>query len=136
MTTPVVVDASAGVEIALHTARGKTLARLLPADAATWAPEHYFAEVSSAMRRLEVVERRIDARTAAVALDEAARLVRRRVNVRRLLEEAWAHRFNITTGDALYVVVAKHLRCSLLTGDRRLAGAPKLPVNVLYLAAT
>ena len=43
MTTPVVLDASAGVEIALHTARGKALARLLPADAALWAPEHYYA---------------------------------------------------------------------------------------------
>jgi predicted nucleic acid-binding protein len=30
--------------------------------------------------------------------------------------------------DGVYVVLAKHLNAPLLTGDRKLAGAPKLPV--------
>ena len=47
MTTPVVLDASAGVEITFGTARGRALSRLLPAGATLWAPEHYFAETAS-----------------------------------------------------------------------------------------
>lgn len=133
MTTPVVLDASAGVEIALRTAKGRALSRLLPAGSTLWAPEHYFAEVASALRRLEVLERRLEAATALAALETAKQLVRRRVNVRPLLDEAWEYRFNISLGDALYVVVAKHLGCPILTGDRRLAATPKLPVDVLHL---
>lgn len=136
MTTPVVLDVSAGVEIALGTARGRALSRLLPAGATLWAPEHYFAETASALRRLEVIERKLDAVTTLAAMQAASRLVRRRVNVRPLVDEAWQYRFNISLGDALYVVVAKHLGCPLLTGDRRLAGAPTLPVQVLHISGT
>jgi predicted nucleic acid-binding protein len=134
VTASVVIDASAAVEIGLNTARGRALARLLPPKPALWAPEHFFAEVASGIRRLEIVERRIDASTAAESLRKALLLPRRRVNVRPLIEEAWTYRFNITVGDALYVVVAKHLDCPLLTGDGRLASAPNLPVSVLHLA--
>lgn len=113
MTDAVVIDASAAVEIGLNTARGRALARHLPERPAFWAPEHFFAEVASAIRRLEVVERRIDATTAPAGLRRALLLPRRRVNVLPLIDEAWSYRFNITMGDVLYVVVAKHLRCPL-----------------------
>jgi hypothetical protein len=39
--TPVVIDASAGVEILANTAHGRRLARLLPTDAVGWVPEHF-----------------------------------------------------------------------------------------------
>jgi len=43
--TPVVIDASAGVEILANTAHGRRLARLLPTDAVGWVPEHFYVEV-------------------------------------------------------------------------------------------
>ena len=44
--TPVVIDASAGVEILANTAHGRRLARLLPPDAVGWVPEHFYVEVA------------------------------------------------------------------------------------------
>jgi predicted nucleic acid-binding protein len=134
VTTPVVIDASAAVEIALNTRRGRALSRLVPPGAMFWAPEHFFAEVGSAVRRLEIIERSIDASTAARVVHHALGIPRRRVNVKPLIDEAWTYRFNITLADSLYVVVANHLDCPLLTGDTRLASAPALPIDVLYLA--
>jgi hypothetical protein len=43
---PVVIDASAGVEILANTAHGRRLARLLPTDAVGWVPEHFYVEVA------------------------------------------------------------------------------------------
>ena len=136
MTATIVLDASAAVEIALNTSRGKALARLLPPQPSLWVPEHYFGEVTGALRRLELIEHKIDTVTAAAALRAVLALPTRRVNVKPLVDEAWTYRFNITIADAFYVVVAKHLDCPLLTGDRRLASAPTLPISVLYLAGT
>jgi predicted nucleic acid-binding protein len=136
VTDPVVIDASAAVEISLNTARGRALSRLLPPRPVLWVPEHYFVEVGSALRRLEVVERRIDSGTAAEALRRANSLPARRVSVRPLVAESWSRRHSITMGDALYVVLAEHLRCPILTGDRRLAGAPGLKTPVLHISST
>jgi hypothetical protein len=43
--TAVVIDASAGVEMVAGTRRGAALAKLLPAEAEGWVPEHFYAEV-------------------------------------------------------------------------------------------
>lgn len=128
MTSAVVIDASAGVEIALGTPSGLFLAQHIPERGAVWAPDHYSAEVGSAIRRLEVIERRLDGRRARRALVEALDLPTRRVGVRSLIESAWPLRFNLTIGDALYVTLARQLGCPLLTGDRRLAASPRLGV--------
>ena len=50
-----------------------------------------------------------------------------------LLLEAWTYRRNLIVHDAVYIVLAKHLDAPVLTGDRKMAGAPKLPVQVLHL---
>jgi hypothetical protein len=57
--TPVVIDASAGAEIVIDTARGRALARLLRADAVGWVPEHFYAEVMAVVRRRLVIDRLI-----------------------------------------------------------------------------
>ena len=49
--TAVVVDASAGAEIVADTRRGRALARLVPASAGGWVPEHSYAEVLAVVRR-------------------------------------------------------------------------------------
>ena len=53
---------------------------------------------------------------------------------RPLIGEAWTHRRNLIVQDAVYVVLAAHLDAPLLTGDRRIAGAPNLPIRVLHLS--
>jgi hypothetical protein len=42
--TPVVIDASAGVELAAETARGRDLRALLPLDAVPWVPKVFYVE--------------------------------------------------------------------------------------------
>ena len=49
---------------------------------------------------------------------------------RQLLFAAWMLRHNLTVPDAIYVVLARQLGAVLVTGDRRLAAAPRLGVTV------
>jgi predicted nucleic acid-binding protein len=53
---------------------------------------------------------------------------------RPLLPEAWTLRHNLIVQDAVWL--ARHLDAPLLTGDRRLANAPRLPVQVLHTSST
>jgi hypothetical protein len=48
---PVVVDASAGVELVVDTARGRALRGLLPIDAVPWAPDIFYVEVDTVLPR-------------------------------------------------------------------------------------
>jgi len=52
-----------------------------------------------------------------------------------LVPEAWTLRNNLIVQDAVYVVLARHLKAALLTGDQRLAAAPNLPIRVLHISA-
>jgi predicted nucleic acid-binding protein len=130
VSTPVVVDASAGVEMLLATDAGDTIDRALPVDAVQWVPEIYFAEVAGTIRRSELTHR-ITEQRAAAALDRLLSAPLERVQVRPLLSEAWTLRQNLTVTDALYVVLARHLRAPLVTADLKLAAAPGLGVDVI-----
>jgi hypothetical protein len=50
---PYVLDASAGVELLLHSPIGRALEGKLPPGTA-WVPELYYAEAAGALRRLEL----------------------------------------------------------------------------------
>lgn len=128
--TPLVLDASAGVELLLNTSAGRALREKLPTPAVEWAPEIYFAEVAGTLRRAELTGRLSSTRTS-VALDRLLAAPTRRVQVKPLLSEAWTLRHNITVTDALYVVLARHLDATLVTADVNLANAPGLDVTVL-----
>ena len=130
MTTQVVVDASAGVELLLGTEAGESLRAHLPRPVEEWAPEIYFSEVAGALRRAEL-HGRLSAARAAVALDRLLATPLRRVQVRSLLGEAWTLRHNVVVNDALYVVLARHLEAPLVTADRALAGSPGLGVPTI-----
>lgn len=52
--TPVVIDASAGVELAADTLRGRALRALLPADAVPWVPELFYVECGAVLRRWDL----------------------------------------------------------------------------------
>lgn len=127
--TPIVLDASAGVELLLHSATGRRVATAV-GGSTMWVPEHFYVEVGAAIRRLEL--RGIVTSTQAMAtVDRLLALPTRRASVRTLASEAWALRHNVTIGDALYVVMARHLHAVFVTLDVRLAHAPGLGVTTL-----
>ena len=128
MGVALVLDASAGVELLLDTPIGRALTAQIPAGATWWAPEHYFAEVAAVLRRHELRGLVTSTRAVSAFGDLYAAHGLRRVQVRPLLVEAWALRQNMTIADALYVVLAQHLRATLVTGDLRLVKAAPVPV--------
>lgn len=130
----VVLDASAGAEIVARTALGRRLLALAPRDRAWWVPDHFHVETAGALRRM-LLSGLIDEPRAASALDRLLRLPASVARSAPLLAEAWRYRNNLIVHDAVYVVLAEHLGAPLLTGDRKMAGAPNLPVQVLYLSA-
>jgi predicted nucleic acid-binding protein len=127
---PVVLDASAGVEIALWTDDGSRLARhILDADEIA-VPDHFHLECAAALRRMEL-RGELSPADAETALRQILALRVRRVDTIPLLPEAWTLRRNVTVADALYVAIARLLQVALVTGDTRLARAPGLGVSVL-----
>jgi predicted nucleic acid-binding protein len=126
----IVLDASAAVEMFLGTPEGRRLSAKVPKQSTTHVPEHFYAEVAAALRRMEL--------GGAITPDNAAKAYRRllaltthRAQVRPLLPAAWRLRHNLTIADALYVVLARSLGADLVTGDMRLAQAPKLGISVI-----
>ena len=128
--TPVVVDASAAVEILLRTPSGRAIEARVPPGAIEWVPELYFTEVAGALRRAEI-NGFITAERAAVAVDLLLSGPVNRAHVKPLLSEAWTMRHTITVPDAIYVALARHLQAPLITADLRLARAPGLGVEVI-----
>ena len=128
--TPIVLDASAGVELALQTPIGRQLQVKLPAGAVSWVPEHYFVEAAAVLRRLEL-RGTYDEVRVQLAMERLVAAPVRRVSIRPLVAEGWQLRHNLTVADALYVVVAKHLNAPLVTTDNKLAAAPTLPVATI-----
>ena len=134
MTDRVIVDASAGVEIAAETSTGKALRKLVPGGARLFVPEHFYAECGAVLRKWGNGKVLADARLA-VAVGHLARLPLVRTQVKELVPAAWRLRHNFTFADALYVALAERLGASLLTGDHKLAAAPTLRVPVLHISA-
>jgi predicted nucleic acid-binding protein len=130
--TPVVIDASAGVELLADTTRGRALRTLLSADAVPWAPETFYLEVGTVLRRWDL-NRVLTPDRISQALRQLAAWPLRVAQVRSLFADAWGHRYNLTFADATYVALAEHLSAELLTDDHKLASAPTLPVRVLRL---
>jgi predicted nucleic acid-binding protein len=54
-----------------------------------------------------------------------------RTSTGSLLSAAWDLRHNLSVYDALYVALARRLRCPLITVDRRLVAAPGIGVPVV-----
>ncbi len=120
--SPVVLDASAAVEIILNTVTGQQLKSRVATDD-VWVPEHFYIEIAGVFRRMQR-NGAITTTNAGEAFTELITLRANRAQVKTLLPAAWAIRANITVADAVYVVLAQQLTAPLVTGDNRLARAP------------
>lgn len=116
-----VVDASAVVEILFGTARGVSAISVL-GEHHLVAPQHLTAEVTAVIRGWSlggyVTEQEV--RGAFADFED---LGIEQMPMIRLLPAVHALRHNISSYDAMYVVLARALECKLLTLDARLARA-------------
>jgi predicted nucleic acid-binding protein len=131
--TALVIDASAGVEMVAGTRRGAALAKLLPAEAEGWVPEHFYAEVLAVLRRQFLTQRKLTESQATAAVNRLGDWHLHHASVASLVPAAWRYRHNLTAADALYVALAEQLGASLLTDDQRLANSPALPPQLRIL---
>jgi predicted nucleic acid-binding protein len=129
---PVVVDASAVVELLLRSPAAAPVEEALVRNSAV-APELLDTEVLSALVALEPGGR-VSADGGRAALDVFLAAPITRVPHAPLLREAWERRRNLSPYDAVYVALAHRLRCSLVTGDRHLAGTPGLGITVTLIS--
>jgi predicted nucleic acid-binding protein len=126
---PVVIDSSALVELVIKSERASAVAQAVGATDMV-APDVVNPEVLAALRRLERAGELAPQR-AVQALDDLMDAPVRRLSTLPLLAEAWTLRANVTAADALYVVLARILRCPLVTADRKQSRAPNLGVPML-----
>jgi len=125
---PVVVDASALVDVLVGTARAAAVRERL--QGAVWhAPAHLDAEVLSALGRLSraghLQQAEVDERLALLASMPLHRQL-----LPPLLPGAWARRIDLRLVDALYVELAAQLQAPLVTTDQRLARATPLAEGI------
>lgn len=126
---PVVIDASALVELLLQTGRAAAVAQAVGTTEMV-APDVINPEALSSLRRRER-NGELRAERALQALDDLLNAPVRRFSTLSLLAEAWTLRASVTTYDACYVALARDLGCPLVTGDLRLSRAPKLGVPLI-----
>jgi predicted nucleic acid-binding protein len=117
----IVVEASALLEFLLQTQLGtRVQARLYRAEEELHAPHLLDVEISQALRRL-VRLGEISADRANEVIEDLMSLDLHRHPHLELLTRAWALRGNITSYDAMYVVLAEALDVPLITCDAPLA---------------
>ena len=128
---PVVIDASALVDLVVQSERAPAVLQAVGSTDMV-APDVVNPEVLSALRRLERTGT-LTARRAVQAVDDLMDAPVRRFSTLPLLAEAWTLRANVTAADACYVVLARTLRCPLVTADRKLSRAPGLGVPLIVV---
>ena len=120
----IVVDASAIVEMLLHTEAGIRITPHIHTMSSTVHSPHLLdAEVAHVVRRYALAGD-IDAERGAEMVGILRDLVIHRHDHRPLLGRVWELRHNVGAYDAFYVALAEALDAPLLTADGRLAAAP------------
>ena len=126
----IVLDASVTVELLLNSEVGRRIAeRIADPDLALHAPQLLDLEVAQALRRYAAAGL-IGAETGREALERLGDLGITRWDHEPLLPRVWTLRHNLTAYDAAYAALAEALEATLLTGDRRLASAPRLAAEI------
>jgi predicted nucleic acid-binding protein len=128
---PVVIDASALVELVVQSERAPAVLQAVGSTDMV-APDVVNPEVLSILRRLERTGA-LAPRQAVQAVDDLMDAPVRRFSTLPLLAEAWSLRANVSAADACYVVLARILRCPLVTADRKLSRAPGLGVPLVMV---
>jgi predicted nucleic acid-binding protein len=120
----IVLDASALVELLLDTPTGRAIGtRIADPAVGLHVPHLVDVEVVQALRRY-TRDGKLDAASAAVALDDLRALDLQRHPHESLLDRVWELRNNLSAYDAVYLALAEILDAVLLTCDGRLARAP------------
>lgn len=119
----IVLDASAAVELLLHTQAGTQIAARLGNAGTIHCPHLIDVEIAQALRRL-AARGDISEQRAAVALAHWTSLDVERYSHADFLDRIWALRGNVSAYDAAYLALAEILAAPLITGDRRLAAVP------------
>jgi predicted nucleic acid-binding protein len=129
--SPVVIDASALVELLLRSVTGERVERAI-GEAELVAPDVVNPEVVQSLRGLERGGKLTSAR-ASRAIGRLAESDISRVPTRMLLREIWSLRADLSAYDACYVALARALDCPLVTTNEPLTRAPKLGVTLIYV---
>jgi predicted nucleic acid-binding protein len=126
----IVLDASALVELLLHTEAGEAVAaRVADPSIGLHIPHLADIEVTQALRRYAQI-RALQAVEAADALSELHALDLQRHAHEPLLDRVWELRDNLSAYDATYVALAEVLGTIVLTCDAPLSRAPGLSRRV------
>ena len=126
---PVVVDASALVELLLQLERAPAVLQAI-GDTQMVAPDVINPEVLWALRRRERLGS-LRADRAGQAVEDLLDAPLHRFPTLPLLPVVWSLRAKVTSYDACYVALARALDCVLVTADRRLSRAPRLAVPLV-----
>jgi predicted nucleic acid-binding protein len=130
-----VLDASALVELLLHTPAGELVAaRVADPNEGLHVPHLVDVEVAQALRRY-VRTGDLKAAEAADVLADLHALDLQRHAHEPLLDRIWSLRENLSAYDAAYVALAEVLDTQLLTCDGRLSRAPGLGRRVVLVVA-
>lgn len=130
----IVVDASALIELLVYEgSRGERARRVLTRDLGWCAPEHWKAEVFSAVRGL-TLGGQLSEVFASRAVQRLPRLAIERVDLDGLLDDMWALRHEVSGYDAAYVALAEQRGLTLVTADAGLARAAVRHCRVESLA--
>lgn len=119
----IVVDASAVLEVLLHTPAARAVEEwIFDPRQMLHAPHLLDIEVAQVIRRY-AAKGEIDDRHAREALADLVDLPLHRHPHDFLLPRVWDLRHNLTAYDAVYVALAEALDAPLLTRDQRIAAA-------------
>ena len=119
-----VLDASGAIELLLNTAPGKRLAARLADEAeVVHAPHLIDVEIAQVLRRY-VLRGTLNERQGAMAIHRWRSFDVERYPHEPFLDRVWQLRANFSAHDAVYLALAEALSTVLVTGDRKLAGAP------------
>jgi predicted nucleic acid-binding protein len=126
---PVVVDASALVELLLQTGRAAAVVQAV-GNTELVAPDVINPEVLSSLRRRER-NGELRAERAVQAIDDLLDAPLRRFPTLPLMPSMWTLPANVTPYGVCYVALARDLGCPLVTGDLKLSRAPGLGVPLV-----
>lgn len=130
----IVTDASVLTNVLVYSDdRGRAARAFLGRDVEWVAPEHWKAEVFSAVRGL-VLGGKVTAADGLRAVRRLPRLAVEVVPLDHLLDDMWRLRSAIGGYDAAYVVAAAHRDVTLMTADARLARGASQHCRVQYVA--